>query len=290
MSRIVTATPGMADSERHLRPVARVSTEHHLRGFDSLTRIQKDAIDGMIFVALLHGQMTAPRPRAVGIRELSRRLGMPYETIRRHVQVLVRSGQCSSAKGGLVVPASVQRSRRVTAFLRTMYVNAVRFLVDLTRIGVAAFPPASRRALPLGRLTKEQAAIAVAALGLLLAGARAMRDFWDGDLVKGVVFTAIWTANVKHVTNTSRAATSSVLPDSQRLPVSVLAISRSLRLPYETIRRHADALVREGTCVRAERGLLVLASVHQRTERGAVIGYRLVIGFLAELQKAGVKV
>ena len=120
---------------------------------------------------------------------------------------------------------------------------------------------------------------------------RAMRDFWGGDLMKGLVFTAIWTANVKHVANTSLATSSTVLADSQRQPVSVGVVSRSLRLPYETIRRHADALMREGLCVRAGRqGLIVLASTHEQTEAGAIVGYRLVVEFIGELRRAGVTV
>ena len=109
--------------------------------------------------------------------------------------------------------------------------------------------------------------------------------------MKGLVFTAIWTANVKHVTNTSRAATSSMLPDSQRQPVSVLAISRSLRLPYETARRHADTLVREGLCVRAGRqGVFVSTHVAEATLAGSVAGHRLVVAFLDELRSGGVTI
>jgi hypothetical protein len=239
----------------------------------------------------MHGQLIAPHRKAIGVRELSRKIGMPYETVRRHARLLVRSGKCVDAGGGLAVPASVLKSRVVTTFMRSLYVNAVRLLVDLTRIGAAAFPSASRRPPSSGRLTKEQTAIAVAGLGLLLGGMRVMRDFWAGDLMKGLVYTAIWTANVKHVTNTSLATSSTVLADSQRQPVSVGAVSRSLRLPYETIRRHADALVREGTCVRAGRlGLLVPATTHVQTEPGAVAGFRLVLEFLAELRRGGVKV
>ena len=128
-------------------------------------------------------------------------------------------------------------------------------------------------------------------MGLLLAGVRLMRDFWSGDLLKGLVFTAIWTANVKHVTNTSRAATSSVLPDDMRQPVSVLAISRSLRLPYETVRRHADTLVREGLCVRAgRRGVFVPTQMLERTMAGSVAGHHLVVAFLDELRQGGVRI
>lgn len=290
MNHPATADPLAAAALRHLRPVARVSTEHYLRSFDSLTRLQQDMVDGAIFMALVHGQLIAPHRKAIGVRELSRRVGMPYETVRRHAQLLVHSGKCIRAGSGLSVPESVLRSRAITTFMRTIYVNAVRLLVDLTRIGVVAFPSASRHP-PSGRLTKEQTAIAVAALGLLLVGMRTMRDFWAGDLMKGLVFTAVWTANVKHVAHTALATSATVLADSQRQPVSVGAVSRSLRLPYETIRRHADALVREGVCMRAGRlGLFVPASTHERTEAGAVAGYQLVIEFLAELRRAGVAV
>src|ERR1051325_4220081 len=170
-----------------------------------MTRLQQDIVDAEIFMALVHGQLIAPQRKAIGVRELSRKLGMPYETARRHAQVLVRSGKCVSSARGLAVPATVLRSRVITTFMRGIYVNAVRQLVDLRRVGVIAFPSASRQPPSSGPLTKEQTVIAVAGLGLLVAGMRLMRDFWAGDPVKGLVYTAIWTANVKHVANTPLA-------------------------------------------------------------------------------------
>ena len=75
------------------------------------------------------------------------------------------------------------------------------------------------------------------------------------------------------------------------LTTSVLAISRSLRLPYETIRRHAEALVEAGVCVRVgRRGLLVPASFYQSIPEGTLLVYRLTMDFLAELRRVGVKV
>lgn len=272
-------------------PVTRVSTEFFLRGVDLLTEAQGDVVDGLIIMTLVCDEMSAPPRKAVGVRPLSRRLGMPYATIRRHVERLTQSGQCAAAKGrGLVVPSAVLRSRRVTTFLRKIYVNAVRLLADLTRIEGASFASASRHPVRSGRLSREQTAIAVAATGLLLSGLRAMRAFW-GDLMNGLVFTAIWTANVKHVTNSATAGTRAVLPDSQRQPVSVLAISRSLRLPYETVRRHADALLQAGVCVRIGRdGLRVPAGAIRSVSAGTAITHRLIVDFLAELRQASVKV
>lgn len=270
-------------------PVTRVSTEFHLRAIDSLTRVQEDVVDALIVLTLVRNQMVARR-EALRIRALARLLDAPYETVRRRVEGLVERRQCVAAADGVAVPPDVLRSRQVRTFLRETYVNTVRLLADLTRIKVAAFASTARRPIQSERLTKDQRAIALAGTSLLLAGLRALRGFWGGDLMKGMVYTAIWTANVKHVTNTDPVANGYVLPDSQRLPVSVLAISRSLRLPYETVRRHADALVREGICVRADRrGLVVPASFIVRIASGPIIAHRLVLDFLVELRRAGVK-
>ncbi len=286
-----TTQVGPAGVHPDAYPVARISTEFYLRGFDLLTEAQGDVVDGLIVMTLVHDQAGAQRRKPAGVRALSRRLHVPYTTIRRHVEKLIEDGQCVAKDGGLLVPRAVLRSRRITTFLRKIYVNAVRLLADLTRIGVASFAATSRRPVRSGRLSREQATIAVAATGLLLAGIRALRGFWDGDVMKGLVYTAVSAANIKHVTNSAPSAIRGVLPDSQRQPVSVLGISRSLRLPYETIRRHAEALLQEGICVRVGRhGLLVPSSFYQSVPEGTVLVYRLAMDFLAELQRAGVKV
>ncbi len=286
-----SAQAGPPDVHPDAYRVVRVATEFLLRGFDLLTAAEGDVVDGLIVMTLVHDAAGRQRRKPVGVRALSRRLDMPYTTIRRHVGKLTESGRCVAQDGKLTVPPAVLRGRRITTFLRKIYVNAVRLLTDLTRIDVASFAAASRRPIKSGRLSREQIAVAVAATGLLVTGIRTMRTFWGGDLMKGLVYTAIWTANVKHVTNTAPAGIRAVLPDSDRQPVSVLAISRSLRLPYETIRRHADALVQAGICVRVGRdGLRVPASFIEGITDGIALAYRLIMDFLAELRRAGVKV
>jgi DNA-binding transcriptional ArsR family regulator len=271
-------------------PVMRVSYEFFMRSFDLLGQLHEDAISASIVMTLWHGRLVGSGRKPMAVRELARELNLPYETVRRHVRVLEGNGACAVKEGGVTVSDAFHGGARAARLLRKIYVNAVRLLVDLTRVGAVAFPSTSRRAPPPGRLTKEQTAIALAAMGFLQAGVRLMRDFWGGDLLKGLVFTAIWTANVKHVTNTARAATSSMLPDALRQPVSVLAISRSLRLPYETVRRHADVLMREGLAARAGgQGVFVPTHVAEGTMAGSVAGHRLVMAFLAELRRGGVK-
>ena len=270
--------------------ITRVANEFLLRAFDALADVEKDVIDGLVLMAFIREKTIAADRRPIGVREMSRRLDMPYATVRRRVEALVQSRRLVAKKDGLFVPDAVARSRGVTEFLRKIYVEASRLLADLTRIGAAAFVAASSRPAQSGRLTKEQAAIAVVATGLMLVGARTLRAFWGQDLTKGLVYTAIWTANIKHVTNTGPAASRSILPDSQRLPVSALAISRSLRLPYETVRRHANVLIGDGVCARTPgHGLIVPTRVHHRTKIGAIVVHRIMMDFLAELQQRGIE-
>lgn len=285
MSQAITQIEPAIDPDVY--PTLRVSTEFFLRGFDLLCQLHGDIVGALIVMTLWHDALARPGRKAMGVRELSRKLDLPYETVRRHVNGLVTSGTCHVERGGLAVPPT---GRRDAGILRKIYLNAVRMLGDLTRIEVVDFKPGRTGSIRSGSLGREQMVIAVAAMGLLLAGMRVLRGLFGGDLMKGLVFTAIWAANVKHITNTAPAAHRSILPDRYRLPVAVLAISDSLRLPYETVRRHADALVKEGTCVRVDhQGLMVPESAHRSMTPGAVIVNRFIMAFVAELRAAGVE-
>jgi hypothetical protein len=82
-----------------------------------------------------------------------------------------------------------------------------------------------------------------------------------------------------------------ILPDSDRRPVSIAAIAASMRLPYETVRRHAAKLVRQGKCIRVgRRGVMAPASAFRQMEVQANLIHKLVMGFLRELRSAGVRV
>ncbi|MGQ0582306.1 MAG: hypothetical protein ACT4O6_10250 [Reyranella sp.] len=270
----------------------RISSEFFLRGIDLLTRVQGDKlISGLIFVALWHGQMATTKPRPASVRELARQIRIPYETVRRHAAALVAAGQCVATPEGIVVRTAVLRRQSNVDFLHGIYLNSERMLVDLTRAGLAKFRPSRVRARGRSPLTREQTAIATAAMWQLLAGTGLTADFWKGDLLRGLVYMAIWTANVKHITNTAPAETRTVLPDEQRRPVSALAISNSLRLPYETVRRHANGLLKDGICLRVGRGgLVVPASTHRKFSDASVEILRIVTAVLVEMRRAGVRV
>lgn len=272
-------------------PMVRISSEFFLRGIDLLTEVQGDKlIPGLVFMVVWHCHMQRPDDDAVAVREIARRLNLPYETVRRHAMALVRSGQCTSTARGIAVVPAVVRSRPMLEVLHRIHLNAERMLIDLTRAGLAKYQALPAAAPRRGTLPREQMVVATAATGRLLEGVRLLGDHWSGDVLRALVFTALWTANVKHVTNTAPAASQTVLPDELRKPVSVLAISDSLRLPYETVRRHVAALEKEGICLRVGRqGWVVLGATHRTFASRAVRTHDLLVSLLTDLRRAGVK-
>lgn len=73
-----------------------------------------------------------------------------------------------------------------------------------------------------------------------------------GDLLRGIIFTAIVVANSEHL------SAGGELDGGGRRPVSVLAISNSIGVPYETTRRYVNMMVRDGQCERqGRRGVII---------------------------------
>jgi len=73
--------------------------------------------------------------------------------------------------------------------------------------------------------------------------------------------------------------------------VSVHALSLDLALPYETTRRHVNALIEQGLCDRVEAGILVRAEVLERD--GMVAAHRKNLenlnALFSDLRDGGVK-
>lgn len=95
----------------------------------------------------------------------------------------------------------------------------------------------------------------------LLRSLKMLNDMMQGEMVTAIVALAIGQANVAHFDYADAEAryrdTALIPPDGLRRPVSVLALSQSLGLPYETTRRHVEKLVRLGACERTKGGVII---------------------------------
>lgn len=271
--------------------IGRISTEFFLRGFEVIGQAHEDVLGGMIIMTMLGDALVDGRAKEpIGIRELARRLDTPFETVRRQVHKLVRGGACRMEDAGICLGPATLRSPRTNAMLRKIYLEAVRMLDVLRRIKVGHFKPPRSTDAPRS-LNKEQVVIVLASIRVLLAAMKVLRDFFDGDLTTGLVFTAIRAANVKHITNIAPGANRDILPDSDRRPVSMMAISNSMKLPYETIRRHTAKLMKQGKCVRVGRkGLVAPAAAFRRMNLEAGTVVQLVLDFMDDLRASGIKV
>jgi hypothetical protein len=119
-------------------------------------------------------------------------------------------------------------------------------------------------------------------------------EFSGGDLVTALVFLAIVSANVSHLNvdgpDAPHADSDDVPPDEVRKPISVLALAGSLKLPYETTRRHVAKLLQSGQCERVSGGLIVPARVLLSARHTEVMGANLtnLRRLFRALNKAGV--
>jgi hypothetical protein len=92
----------------------------------------------------------------------------------------------------------------------------------------------------------------------LLRSLKMIGELAEGELLTGLVNLALVQANVGHLDPAGSAFDSldSIPPDEVRRPVSVLSISASLGLPYETTRRHVAKMVETGQCLRVKGGVV----------------------------------
>jgi hypothetical protein len=132
-----------------------------------------------------------------------------------------------------------------------------------------------------------------AGAALALRAITNITKFAGGDLRSGLVFQAVWTSNLRPVTQTAANETYGGLgtlpPEELIRPIAVHALSESLLIPYETTRRHVTKLIKDGLCVRDHRGVrIAMTAIATRPEIAAVIQNALpsLLLFLDELRRA----
>jgi len=86
-----------------------------------------------------------------------------------------------------------------------------------------------------------------------------LRIACDGrDLLDGLILLTVGHANTEHLDGATGARFDHYdqIPDEGMLrPISISALANSLSQPFETIRRRCRALVEEGACIQAAKGL-----------------------------------
>lgn len=112
----------------------------------------------------------------------------------------------------------------------------------------------------------------------LLRSLKMIGELSNGELLTGLVNLALVQANVAHLDRVSSGYDSieKAPPDEMRRPVSVLALSAMLGLPYETTRRHVAKMLKTGECVRAKGGVVVPTAIVENPRRSEMLEANLV--------------
>ena len=86
------------------------------------------------------------------------------------------------------------------------------------------------------------------------------------DVMRAMVFTAIWTANVSHARR-GLTPQDGLAADTARRPVTISRIAGIVGAPSETVRRHVVRLIDDGLCARVGRkGVVVPRDVFLRQD------------------------
>lgn len=247
-----------------------------------------------------YGRLDSPPPdevrKPISVLALSNSLNIPYETVRRHAAALVASGFCLRVdRKGLIVPSSKFSDPGMIEFARKMLGATMRFLGDLHRVRFD-FGPATSKAPAM----EDMAATARAGIrlhGELMVHEAERLGKTHGDYISGLIYMIVLAANLDHIVRAwdgeGSAFDADLGSDELRRPVTVLSIADSLRMPYETVRRHVNRMVREGRLAKTgSQGVIVPAEVQRRfeDEESLRLNHARIQRFVADLQRAGLPI
>jgi hypothetical protein len=127
----------------------------------------------------------------------------------------------------------------------------------------------------------------------LLRSLKMIGELADGELITGLVNMALVQANVSHLDRVASGfdGIDTPPPDEVRRPVSILALSANLGLPYETTRRHVAKMVASGQCVRVKGGIVAPTAVVADPRRSGMLEANLMNlrRLFRNLRAAGIK-
>ena len=205
---------------------------------------------------------------AVSISAIANSLRIPFETARRRIAALVDLGIVKSVPRGVIIPMGPLNSPfyRMTAeahylLVRTLYfrLRGIGLLEDLPRPNGPPFDPEHPPVRLVIRLSADY----------LLRLAEPL-NMHVGDLVSGLIMMEVIQANTEHLPDSEGGeadgdwSPEGFVPDEQRKPVRVAALSQRLGIPQETVRRHLTRLVKEDRCERSGDGYLISSRILAR--------------------------
>jgi DNA-binding transcriptional regulator YhcF (GntR family) len=230
------------------------------------------------------GAAIRKRSPTISVHALAHSLVIPYETMRRSVNVLIKEGLCErNGRESVVLCRNPKTHAAVTRLRETMTGQLLRMLRDLSAIGFrfqgpdgavqsGAMPATLSADAAEGDREPPAVDLAHAAGALFLRLVEVGGPLHQHDILCTLVFVAIVSGNLAHVVH-DKAVTwqfgsiDRPPPDDMRKAVSVRAIADMLGMSVETTRRCVCHLIENGECIRVGgQGVIVPAGVLVRKD------------------------
>lgn len=249
---------------------------YYMRDVVQISRGNGDLLTPLIFTAILDANMSminrdpelqkiyggqdisAPDElrRPVSINAVAQSLRLPFETVRRRVGGMVRSGRCVMDLRGVVVPRAAVTTPAYIAIQRARYDRSRQFYQELKAVG---FLPADG---PVDTW-------APTASPLIRAANRAMSSYMlraandliamTGDPLSSLIVLELVLANTEALSDAEMQAWAQH-PTRLATPLRLAALARRLNLSPETTRRHVVGLEARALCRRRDNGLIAVAT------------------------------
>ncbi|MDB5475409.1 MAG: hypothetical protein JWP49_920 [Phenylobacterium sp.] len=191
--------------------------------------------------------------RPVTINALAASIQLPYETVRRRCARLIESGALVSTPRGVCVPGLALNSPFYLVTATARYERLKAFYFELKALGAlesAALRPNDVPSYPSAPIRVANRLVSEYVLRVVET---VMREV--GDPISGLILMEMGRANAAQL-DAIDLQVEGPIPDHRRVPISMLALSRHVGLPAETVRRHVKKLEAEGLCRVVKRGRL----------------------------------
>jgi hypothetical protein len=254
-----------------------------------------DAVNRDPALQRIYGALDSPPPdelrRPVAVNSVAASLGLPYETVRRHLVRMASLGQCEFAPGGVLVPAARLMAPRFVQICVARYERTQRLYQNLKAIGALpslAVEPKRSYANPALALGDAPVRLVNRLLSEYYLRLIEMMMRRLGDPVTALVLLGLARANMAALSDEARAA-DTLQPEAARQPVRRSALAAQLGLPAETVRRRLTELEQRGYCGVTRGGIMISMDFATRADSLRLLQENQgnLIRFLSRLRRYG---
>lgn len=253
---------------RRMRILGRLTTAYLLDTI-AIARGREDPIDSLLAAAIVQANVAEITHRAeaqeayvvndevpsddvrrpVSVNAIAVSLGLPFETVRRRVNKMLRTGFCRAVDGGVIVPSSMLATPLYVTGAFQSYERLRAFYYQLRDFRLLDRLPEPTVELSANNFPVRTVSRLVGAYVLRVIETMGLH----GDIIDGMVLLEIFRSNVEALPQDRPG----IMTDDERRPVSVNAAAARLGLPSETVRRRVADLIERGVVERVRGGVIV---------------------------------